>query len=150
MIKGVYNVNDLYTIDTQGISQLRSSTKRILNKEQWRGKQSAVEARSESELKVWICTKFRPPSNVMRVSILYTLTSVMVAALLLSTLLVITIPGAVSFAPPSSVVDGRRVASTNLATSRNSHAPSHLQASLEAILFDCDGVLADTERDGHR
>jgi len=25
-----------------------------------------------------------------------------------------------------------------------------LQASLEAILFDCDGVLADTERDGHR
>ena len=31
---------------------------------------------------------------------------------------------------------------------------SKLQAaatkSLEAILFDCDGVLADTERDGHR
>lgn len=30
---------------------------------------------------------------------------------------------------------------------------SPLQASaapLEAILFDCDGVLADTERDGHR
>lgn len=25
-----------------------------------------------------------------------------------------------------------------------------LGASLEAILFDCDGVLADTERDGHR
>jgi len=25
-----------------------------------------------------------------------------------------------------------------------------LQASLEAILFDCDGVIADTERDGHR
>lgn len=25
-----------------------------------------------------------------------------------------------------------------------------LQAKLEAILFDCDGVLADTERDGHR
>ena len=25
-----------------------------------------------------------------------------------------------------------------------------LKASLEAILFDCDGVLADTERDGHR
>jgi len=25
-----------------------------------------------------------------------------------------------------------------------------LQAALEAILFDCDGVLADTERDGHR
>lgn len=25
-----------------------------------------------------------------------------------------------------------------------------MSASLEAILFDCDGVLADTERDGHR
>jgi HAD superfamily hydrolase (TIGR01509 family) len=25
-----------------------------------------------------------------------------------------------------------------------------LNAALEAILFDCDGVLADTERDGHR
>ncbi len=25
-----------------------------------------------------------------------------------------------------------------------------LKASLEAILFDCDGVIADTERDGHR
>mmetsp|Transcript_8531 Transcript_8531/g.14446 ORF Transcript_8531/g.14446 Transcript_8531/m.14446 type:complete len:281 (-) Transcript_8531:89-931(-) len=25
-----------------------------------------------------------------------------------------------------------------------------LKADLEAILFDCDGVLADTERDGHR
>jgi HAD superfamily hydrolase (TIGR01509 family) len=25
-----------------------------------------------------------------------------------------------------------------------------LKAQLEAILFDCDGVLADTERDGHR
>jgi len=27
---------------------------------------------------------------------------------------------------------------------------SVIAASLEAILFDCDGVLADTERDGHR
>jgi hypothetical protein len=26
----------------------------------------------------------------------------------------------------------------------------HVQARLEAVLFDCDGVLADTERDGHR
>jgi len=25
-----------------------------------------------------------------------------------------------------------------------------MQASIDAILFDCDGVLADTERDGHR
>ena len=78
----------------------------------------------------------------------------MLATMLLSTLLVVTIPSAVSFAPPSTTLVGsvgdRRVANTNLATSRRFHAPSHLQASLEAILFDCDGVLADTERDGHR
>jgi HAD superfamily hydrolase (TIGR01509 family) len=32
------------------------------------------------------------------------------------------------------------------------HSSTFLQATqtLEAILFDCDGVLADTERDGHR
>jgi hypothetical protein len=28
--------------------------------------------------------------------------------------------------------------------------PLQIQARLEAVLFDCDGVLADTERDGHR
>lgn len=32
----------------------------------------------------------------------------------------------------------------------NSKESSLRAASLEAILFDCDGVLADTERDGHR
>lgn len=31
-----------------------------------------------------------------------------------------------------------------------SSTTTSLAASLEAILFDCDGVLADTERDGHR
>ncbi len=40
------------------------------------------------------------------------------------------------------------------AGSSSSSSRSKLQAaatkSLEAILFDCDGVLADTERDGHR
>jgi hypothetical protein len=25
-----------------------------------------------------------------------------------------------------------------------------LSAKLDAVFFDCDGVLADTERDGHR
>ena len=29
-------------------------------------------------------------------------------------------------------------------------ASASAPATLEAILFDCDGVLADTERDGHR
>jgi len=33
---------------------------------------------------------------------------------------------------------------------RLSKRASSVQASIEAILFDCDGVLADTERDGHR
>lgn len=32
----------------------------------------------------------------------------------------------------------------------NRESSSALSAELEAILFDCDGVLADTERDGHR
>mmetsp|Transcript_13417 Transcript_13417/g.18747 ORF Transcript_13417/g.18747 Transcript_13417/m.18747 type:complete len:280 (+) Transcript_13417:32-871(+) len=31
-----------------------------------------------------------------------------------------------------------------------SRSDSSMSATLEAILFDCDGVLADTERDGHR
>jgi len=38
---------------------------------------------------------------------------------------------------------GRVVASSDSPT-------TSLTATLEAILFDCDGVLADTERDGHR
>jgi beta-phosphoglucomutase-like phosphatase (HAD superfamily) len=29
-------------------------------------------------------------------------------------------------------------------------APVCMSAGIEALLFDCDGVLADTERDGHR
>jgi len=32
----------------------------------------------------------------------------------------------------------------------SSRSSTSLNAALEAILFDCDGVLADTERDGHR
>jgi len=35
-------------------------------------------------------------------------------------------------------------------TSSAMKSETSLQAALEAILFDCDGVLADTERDGHR
>lgn len=37
---------------------------------------------------------------------------------------------------------------TALLTGRR--AQTSIYAALEAILFDCDGVLADTERDGHR
>ena len=35
-------------------------------------------------------------------------------------------------------------------SSRSSKLEAAATKSLEAILFDCDGVLADTERDGHR
>ena len=32
----------------------------------------------------------------------------------------------------------------------SSPAISQLRSRLDAVFFDCDGVLADTERDGHR
>ena len=35
-------------------------------------------------------------------------------------------------------------------SSRSSTTKIQAHKKLEAILFDCDGVLADTERDGHR
>jgi len=64
----------------------------------------------------------------------------MVAPLLSALLLAVPVA---SFAPPSI----QRAARPN----QNSRATLQLQAAaLEAILFDCDGVLADTERDGHR
>jgi hypothetical protein len=34
--------------------------------------------------------------------------------------------------------------------SAHNRSPLNLRAKLDAVLFDCDGVLADTERDGHR
>ena len=40
---------------------------------------------------------------------------------------------------------GRSPSSSRAGTTLSAAAPT-----LEAILFDCDGVLADTERDGHR
>ena len=47
---------------------------------------------------------------------------------------------------------GRRInSSSKLPLSSSSQLQAAAApASLEAILFDCDGVLADTERDGHR
>lgn len=61
------------------------------------------------------------------------------AAILLS-----SIPVALCFGPSSI-----RTSRANVA-SRVQRPSTDLRASLEAILFDCDGVLADTERDGHR
>lgn len=52
-------------------------------------------------------------------------------------------PGASAF---SSV--GRT--STGSSSRRSIQQLQATTKSLEAILFDCDGVLADTERDGHR
>ena len=52
-------------------------------------------------------------------------------------LLLAVIPSTQCFAPPSP------------SRTTNNNA-LQAQKTLEAILFDCDGVLADTERDGHR
>ena len=61
---------------------------------------------------------------------------------LLSTLLLLVVsPVTLAFRPSSGHVQ---------AVTPHGRTSTDLQASLEAILFDCDGVLADTERDGHR
>jgi len=43
-----------------------------------------------------------------------------------------------------------RVSNAGSSGSSRSKLQAAATKSLEAILFDCDGVLADTERDGHR
>ena len=59
---------------------------------------------------------------------------------------VVLVAPAAAFAPPSLISN----AAARIAISTTPlHAKSQ-PAPLEAILFDCDGVLADTERDGHR
>ncbi len=57
------------------------------------------------------------------------------------TLLLLGATGASAFSSVSRV--------SNIGNSR-SKLEAAATKSLEAILFDCDGVLADTERDGHR
>lgn len=46
----------------------------------------------------------------------------------------------------------RRLSSSSLhaASSPSSSSSTSIPRLMDAILFDCDGVLADTERDGHR
>ena len=56
--------------------------------------------------------------------------------------------GATSTSAFSSI--GRRINSSSRLSPSSSSQLQAAPASLEAILFDCDGVLADTERDGHR
>ncbi|KAL7432885.1 hypothetical protein ACHAXM_004307 [Skeletonema potamos] len=66
--------------------------------------------------------------------------------------LLATAPGASAFSSVGRINNvGSSSSSSNNSNSRRSI--QQLQAttkSLEAILFDCDGVIADTERDGHR
>ena len=54
-------------------------------------------------------------------------------------------PCALGFLPPAPL----RAHHGNVARSHSMKATG-LKAKLEAVFFDCDGVLADTERDGHR
>lgn len=55
-----------------------------------------------------------------------------------------------SLAPASLAFTLQQNGFTSSRAMHNTKSPTALEASLEAILFDCDGVLADTERDGHR
>ena len=79
----------------------------------------------------------------------------MTTFLLSAILLLFITSGVSSFAPLASSfvcngnVNGRQHKIKSTIT-QSVGVPTSLSASLEAILFDCDGVLADTERDGHR
>jgi hypothetical protein len=50
----------------------------------------------------------------------------------------------------AAVLPHRRHSTTPPLYAAASSSSSQQQQLLDAILFDCDGVLADTERDGHR
>jgi hypothetical protein len=64
-------------------------------------------------------------------------------------LLLATATPASAFSPSRNI--GVSSSVRNLGGSSRSGSTTKIQAQkLEAILFDCDGVLADTERDGHR
>jgi hypothetical protein len=69
------------------------------------------------------------------------------------TLVAIAAPGA-AFAPPAATATRQPPRSTDFSLGALRAAADAGGGgggkSLEAILFDCDGVLADTERDGHR
>jgi len=76
------------------------------------------------------------------------MTAFLLSALLFTPAVLSFAPSASSFVCNGNVNDRRhKIKSTN---TRSVGVPSSLSATLEAILFDCDGVLADTERDGHR
>ena len=54
-----------------------------------------------------------------------------------------------AFSPSRNIGVSSSIRNSGSFSSRSSTTKIQAQ-QLEAILFDCDGVLADTERDGHR
>lgn len=73
----------------------------------------------------------------------------------LAGLLIVLSRGADGFAVPARM-RSRSQQQTSLRASEASAAPvessaeGHTEDLPQALIFDCDGVLADTERDGHR
>jgi len=72
----------------------------------------------------------------------------MIKRFLTTTTLLLVVRSTIGFVSLSATaINNNNVNSIMSSSSLNAGAAS---SSLEAILFDCDGVLADTERDGHR
>lgn len=73
---------------------------------------------------------------------------------LVAGLLVALSNGADGFAVPARISTSRSHASLGAgeasAAPVESSAEGHTEDLPQALIFDCDGVLADTERDGHR
>jgi hypothetical protein len=103
----------------------------------------------------------KPKGEKMKMKI-----ALVVRALLCQTMLVMPTVAA-AFGPTRLLVGGKRTGKEDAIDSAwcaprcmmsaKLHAaasaatpPTQQRRQLEAILFDCDGVLADTERDGHR
>ncbi len=103
--------------------------------------------------------RHKPKGGEMKMKI-----ALVVRALLCQTMLVMPAVAA-AFGPTRLLVGGKRTGKEDAVDSASAprrmsaklHAaasaatpPTQQRRQLEAILFDCDGVLADTERDGHR
>uniref|UniRef100_A0A7S0HEI8 Uncharacterized protein n=1 Tax=Hanusia phi TaxID=3032 RepID=A0A7S0HEI8_9CRYP len=71
------------------------------------------------------------------------------SALVLFGALASELPSSLAFLPPAPLRAPLRAPHAKVSRARSVKVTG-LTAKLEAIFFDCDGVLADTERDGHR
>lgn len=65
-------------------------------------------------------------------------------------LLLATATPASAFSPSRNIDVSSSIRNLGGSSRRSSTTKIQAHQKLEAILFDCDGVLADTERDGHR